>query len=172
MSFEYVRDLDSYIRAVFARTFESLLNGMAEEHGFCRFAPFLLGLIITVTLLGYALCIRSRRACYVYPYIIVAWPWNRFGRRNGMHASCESSCPICLEPSTIITTATCDCDCKTLFHRHCLNKWLQRASTCPCCRKELRVAKQHEHQQLQQQQQGSWMTDLSVFMGFPPTKER
>lgn len=46
-------------------------------------------------------------------------------------------CPICrdtlVDPHTAILTLACG----HAFHRTCLDTWLRRATTCPCCRRHV-----------------------------------
>ena len=50
----------------------------------------------------------------------------------------DDCCAICLNPylDTDIVAGSKDHYCRHLFHKRCLVRWLERQSTCPCCRQE------------------------------------
>lgn len=55
----------------------------------------------------------------------------------------ESNCPICLQAFQRSDLVTCSTKsrkrdhCGHLFHKECLEIWLQKHPSCPCCRYEL-----------------------------------
>ena len=50
----------------------------------------------------------------------------------------DECCAICLNPydETDTVAGSKAQSCRHLFHKRCLAKWLQRQTTCPCCRQE------------------------------------
>lgn len=46
----------------------------------------------------------------------------------------RKECSICLEEITRRTPVGC-CNCGHCFHQQCIDRWLQRHTTCPLCRK-------------------------------------
>ena len=103
-----------------------------------------------------------------------------FGARGSSTSICHESilrdeCPICLE--SFDNDADCgfkrydyiiSCPCGKHFHNECLAMWLERGSSCPCCRRDLIEGKMNRQQAQHHQQHRSWMADLSIFVGFPP----
>ena len=46
-------------------------------------------------------------------------------------------CPICYIPITKKDKFTIlNCDCSTVYHNHCIDKWLKIEKSCPTCRKK------------------------------------
>ena len=103
-----------------------------------------------------------------------------FGARGSPAAICHESilideCPICLESFKDDTDGgfkrydyIISCPCGKHFHNECLTMWLERGSSCPCCRRDLIDSKMNRQQAQHHQQHRSWMADLSIFVGFPP----
>lgn len=52
----------------------------------------------------------------------------------------NQDCPICF--SNMKNKAVKYTICKHVFHKSCLNKWLQRHSSCPCCRSYVKSTKE------------------------------
>lgn len=53
-----------------------------------------------------------------------------------------AECPICLcdfelNDAVVVSKSTKANCCQHVFHKGCLCQWLERQSTCPCCREEL-----------------------------------
>mmetsp|Transcript_7301 Transcript_7301/g.11083 ORF Transcript_7301/g.11083 Transcript_7301/m.11083 type:complete len:271 (+) Transcript_7301:237-1049(+) len=49
----------------------------------------------------------------------------------------ENTCPICLlnyEDGDIVSTGS---KCEHLFHKDCISQWLEKHSSCPCCRSDM-----------------------------------
>ena len=80
--------------------------------------------------------IRSQRRNALIPYDTLVW--------INMHNSYDDNlpelysitneicyCSICLETSD---TDTVKLPCKHMFHKKCINKWIKRKKSCPCCR--------------------------------------
>ena len=75
-------------------------------------------------------------------------PCSYRGRHNGyckIHAApgtlCDSGkkmgdCPICYEEVTKGTSTTTRC--KHVFHKACLQRWMEEKTTCPMCRENIR----------------------------------
>ena len=75
-------------------------------------------------------------------------PCSYRGRHNGyckIHAApgtlCDSGknmgdCPICYEEITKGTSTTTRC--KHVFHKACLERWMEEKTTCPMCRENIR----------------------------------
>ncbi len=62
------------------------------------------------------------------------------GRHNGyckIHADKKlGDCPICYEEVTKGTSTTTRC--KHVFHKACLERWMEEKPTCPMCRENIR----------------------------------
>lgn len=62
------------------------------------------------------------------------------GRHNGyckIHADKKlGDCPICYEEVTKGTSTTTRC--KHVFHKACLERWMEEKTTCPMCRENIR----------------------------------
>jgi Ring finger domain len=56
----------------------------------------------------------------------------------------SADCLICMVP--LSTGSVCDLKCcaASVFHRPCIEMWLQRSGTCPYCRAEVRKAEGSE----------------------------
>ena len=52
----------------------------------------------------------------------------------------EEDCPICY--CSMKDTKVYETCCNHHFHKHCLNKWLEKNDNCPICRKQLKEKKQ------------------------------
>jgi hypothetical protein len=56
----------------------------------------------------------------------------------------EEDCPICFESLKGVTkTSVTSTTCKHSFHKSCLNKWLDKHDSCPCCRTKLKELPPH-----------------------------
>jgi hypothetical protein len=98
-------------------------------------------------------------------------PASRSIAPSPMRSSCDKflaceECPICLLSfdDEQHYDYVVSCHCQKHFHHDCLASWLERSTSCPCCRRDLigasnNTAKQHI---------SGWMADLSVYVGFPP----
>jgi hypothetical protein len=87
--------------------------------------------------------------------------------RNNNHKAClvvpahmkHLCCPICLNDFFEQELVSgCDDGCQSWFHKECLAEWLDRADSCPCCRRDMTSPTKRM----------GWMNDLSVFLGYPP----
>ena len=47
-----------------------------------------------------------------------------------------NDCPICLEPFKLRQHAK-QLPCQHMFHKKCIDKWLNRSHLCPCCRNDI-----------------------------------
>lgn len=52
--------------------------------------------------------------------------------------SCDD-CPICLEPFKLRQHAK-KLPCEHMFHKKCIDKWLNRSHLCPCCRNDINTS--------------------------------
>jgi hypothetical protein len=48
-------------------------------------------------------------------------------------------CPICLEPFKLRQHAK-KLPCEHMFHKKCIDKWLNRSHLCPCCRNDINTS--------------------------------
>ncbi|KAL5741336.1 hypothetical protein ACOSP7_028068 [Xanthoceras sorbifolium] len=85
-----------------------------------------------------------------HPLIWVAEPLRIYGGVGGLRlaiqalkevkveaASSEEECSICLERVGVGQTAS-QTPCSHMFHRECILQWLQRDTSCPLCRAQVR----------------------------------
>ncbi|KAF2642590.1 hypothetical protein P280DRAFT_268622 [Massarina eburnea CBS 473.64] len=57
---------------------------------------------------------------------------------SSLSSICETrDCPICLDPLTTVPNCVIIALCLHTFHEICLKMWLEKAQTCPICRKIL-----------------------------------
>ena len=48
----------------------------------------------------------------------------------------RGDCPICLEPFKLRQHAK-KLPCEHMFHKKCIDRWLNRSHLCPCCRNDI-----------------------------------
>jgi hypothetical protein len=56
------------------------------------------------------------------------------GRSAIRHDDGDSGCPICLEPFGVGHVVRTIIPCGHIFHKDCLDPWLQQRATCPVCK--------------------------------------
>ena len=80
--------------------------------------------------------IRSQRRNALTPFDTLVWLDMHHSYDDNLpelysitNESCY--CPICLETSEIDTVKL---PCQHMFHKKCINEWLTKNKSCPCCR--------------------------------------
>ena len=62
-------------------------------------------------------------------------PWNTHILSTTSTTKSSSDCAVCFEPRQIGTESCVACKhCGYTFHKHCIERWVQRKPNCPCCR--------------------------------------
>ena len=60
-----------------------------------------------------------------------------FSRISPGDPHCGVICCICQESMRVRQHVRCSPACQHAFHKKCIDRWLQRATTCPMCRENL-----------------------------------
>uniref|UniRef100_A0A7S0HR94 RING-type domain-containing protein n=1 Tax=Hanusia phi TaxID=3032 RepID=A0A7S0HR94_9CRYP len=85
------------------------------------------------------LIIRSDRIDVLPPVDLLPVSSNQEGETHDM------TCAVCLEESNCTTGGALPCH--HIFHRECINKWLERHNDCPTCKQQVRPSEEHTEDQ-------------------------